>query len=106
MDLPRLKRRRWGPQWGGGAGFGGDRDVTRRGDAVLDTFLGSGSTMLAAEDTGRLCLGVELEPLYVDLSVRRWRHKTGRDAVHVDTGEAFETRQRRLAADPNGQPHG
>jgi DNA modification methylase len=49
------------------------RDVTKRGDVVLDTFLGSGSTLLAAQETGRICVGVELDPLYVDAAIRRWQ---------------------------------
>ena len=51
-------------------------DLTNRGDIVIDPFLGSGSTLIAAEKTGRVCRGVELDPLYVDVIVRRYR---GRD---------------------------
>ena len=46
-------------------------DLTNRGDIVIDPFLGSGSTLIAAEATGRVCRGVELDPLYVDVIVRR-----------------------------------
>ncbi len=81
------------------------RDVTKRGDLVLDTFLGSGSTLLAAEETGRVCFGVELDPLYVDVAVRRWQQKTGRDAVHLDTGELFQDRSERLALESKKKPH-
>src|SRR6202021_1089271 len=49
------------------------RDVTKRGEIVLDTFLGSGSTLMAAEETGRICYGVELDPLYVDVAISRWQ---------------------------------
>jgi DNA modification methylase len=66
------------------------RDVSRRGDIVLDSFLGSGSTLIAAEETGRLCIGVELDPLYVDVAIRRWQKRTGKDAVHAATGETFD----------------
>jgi DNA modification methylase len=66
------------------------RDVTRRGDVVLDAFLGSGSTLIAAEDTGRVCIGVELDPVYVDAAIRRWQKRTGRNAVHAVTGETFD----------------
>jgi DNA modification methylase len=62
------------------------RDVTQRNDTVLDLFLGSGSTLLAAENTGRRCFGVELDPAYVDVAVCRWEQATGRDAVHAGTG--------------------
>jgi DNA modification methylase len=62
------------------------RDVTRRNDAVLDLFLGSGSTLIAAEATGRRCFGMELDPVYVDVAIRRWERVTGRDAVHEGTG--------------------
>ncbi len=62
------------------------RDVTQRNDAVLDLFLGSGSTLIAAENTGRHCLGMELDAAYVDVAVRRWERATGRDAVHAGTG--------------------
>ena len=66
------------------------RDVSKRGDIVLDTFLGSGSTVIAAEETGRTCYGVELDPGYVDVSIRRWQQTTGRDAVHAATGRCFD----------------
>jgi DNA modification methylase len=66
------------------------RDVTKRGDLVLDAFLGSGSTLIAAEETGRTCNGVELDPRYVDVALRRWQQTTGRDAVHASTGLCFD----------------
>lgn len=73
------------------------RDVTRRGDLVLDSFCGSGSTIIAAEETGRPCCAVELDPLYVDVAIRRWQTVTGCDAVCVDTRETFNSiAERRL----------
>jgi DNA modification methylase len=54
------------------------RDCSARGELVLDSFLGSGSTLLAAERVGRICYGIEIDPLYVDLSIRRWERQTGR----------------------------
>ena len=72
------------------------KDVTRRGDLVLDTFLGSGSTLLAAEQPGRTCIGVELEPGYVAVTIRRWQKVTGRDAVHAVTGETFNAYMERI----------
>jgi DNA modification methylase len=65
-------------------------DVTRRGDIVLDPFLGSGTTLMACERTGRRCRGLELDPLYVDVIVRRWEAYTGASARLVETGQAFE----------------
>jgi DNA modification methylase len=65
------------------------RDCSNAGDIVLDAFLGSGTTLLAAERTGRLCRAVELDPLYVDTAVRRWQNLTGRDAVRASDGRLF-----------------
>lgn len=53
------------------------QDVTRRGDLVLDTFLGSGASLIACERTGRRFRGMDIDPLYVDLVVERWRNLTG-----------------------------
>lgn len=64
-------------------------DVSAPGDVVIDCFLGSGSTLIAAETSGRRCLGVEIEPAYVDVALRRWMALTGREAVHAATGETF-----------------
>ena len=82
------------------------RDVTRRGDAVLDTFMGSGSTVMAAEETGRLGVGIDLDPLYVDVAIRRWQARTRRDAVHAETGEVFDDRAKRLASQAEEERHG
>jgi DNA modification methylase len=64
-------------------------DCSARGDIVLDAFLGSGTTVIAAERTGRLCFGLELDPMYVDTAVRRWQTFTRRVAVHAESGLAF-----------------
>lgn len=66
------------------------QDCSARGDLVLDSFLGSGSTLLAAERVGRICYGIEIDPLYVDLSIRRWERCTGRSAIHIGTAKSFE----------------
>ena len=65
-------------------------DLSNRSDIVIDPFLGSGSTLVAADKTGRVCRGVELDPLYVDVVVRRYEAVTDNPAVLVDTGEAFD----------------
>lgn len=57
---------------------------SQAGDSVIDLFLGSGSTLIAAEKTGRTCYGCELEPKYVDVIVRRWQQLTGLQAVNQD----------------------
>jgi DNA modification methylase len=72
-------------------------DVSNRGDIVIDPFLGSGSTLIAAETTGRVCRGVELDPLYVDIIVRRYEAATCNPAVFVETGEAFDVMAARRA---------
>jgi DNA modification methylase len=66
------------------------RDCTRRGDAVLDPFMGSGTTILAAEQLGRRAYGLEIDPVYADLSIRRWQAHTGRDAILKSTGQTFD----------------
>jgi DNA modification methylase len=76
--------------------------MTERGDIVLDPFLGSGSTLIAAEKTGRRCRGVELDPLYVDVILRRYEAVTGRPAVLERTGETcaeLAVRRQREAED-------
>ena len=64
-------------------------DSTARGDIVLDAFLGSGTTLIAAERTARVCYGMEIDPLYVDLIIRRWQAFTGLSAMHVTSGRSF-----------------
>ena len=64
-------------------------DLTNRGDVVLDPFLGSGSTLIAADRTGRLCCGLELDPLYVDVIIRRYEAHSCNAAVLLETGETF-----------------
>lgn len=64
-------------------------DMTERGDIVLDPFLGSGSTLIAAEKTGRRCRGLEIDPLYVDVILRRYEAVTGRPGVLESTGETY-----------------
>ncbi len=63
------------------------QDVTRRGDLVLDTFLGSGTTLIAAERCGRRFRGLDIDAGYVDVAVERWQAMTGRDAQLADGSE-------------------
>lgn len=72
-------------------------DCTARGSIVLDPFLGSGSTLIAAERTDRFCYAMELEPAYVDTAVRRWQRYTGLTAIHEGTGESFAQREKEIA---------
>jgi DNA modification methylase len=65
------------------------RDCSRRHSVILDPFGGSGTTILAAERTGRVARVVELDPLYVDLAIRRWQKVTGIPARHAATGLSF-----------------
>lgn len=65
------------------------RDVSRRGEIVLDPFCGSGTTILASERTGRRARCIELDPLYVDVAIQRWQGLTGQQATHVETGLNF-----------------
>ncbi|MBM0206179.1 ParB N-terminal domain-containing protein [Micromonospora sp. STR1s_5] len=60
-------------------------DLTCRGETVVDPFLGSGSTLMAAEKAGRVCRGVEIDPLYVDVIIRRFEAGTGKKAVLIET---------------------
>ena len=66
------------------------KDCSRRSGVVLDPFLGSGTTLLAAEKTARLGRGIEFDPHYVDVAIRRWQEMTGKPAIHVESGLTFE----------------
>jgi DNA modification methylase len=65
-------------------------DCSARGEVVLDAFLGSGTTLIAAERTGRRCYGLELDPGYVDTIVRRWQKLSGGSALHGVSGRSFD----------------
>ena len=76
-------------------------DCSARGEIVLDAFLGSGSTLIAAERVGRICYGMELDPLYVDTAIRRWQRHSGDSAILARTGQRFDE----IAAKPEAK-HG
>src|SRR5262249_50837669 len=65
-------------------------DCSVRGDIVLDPFLGSGTTVIAAQRTGRRCYGIEIDPIYVDTIVRRWQEFTRDTARHATSGKTFD----------------
>ena len=66
------------------------RDCSNKGDIVLDPFGGSGSTLLAAEQTGRFARLIEIDPGYCDVTIRRWQSMTGKQAVNMATGMTFD----------------
>ncbi len=65
-------------------------DCSARGDIVLDAFLGSGTTVIAAERIGRRCYGLDLDSAYVDTTIRRWQALTGESAHHAVSGRSFD----------------
>jgi len=66
---------------------------------VFEPFMGSGTTLIATETTGRICFGIELNPAYVDVAIERWQQFTGANAVLAETGETFaHLKAKRLAA--------
>ena len=84
------------------------QDVTRRGELVLDIFLGSGTTLIAAERTGRQFRGLDIDPAYVDVAIERWSAMTGRSRGSprgLRDEQADRTRQPagRAAASPRGR---
>jgi len=73
-------------------------DCSARGEVVLDGCLGSGTTLIAAERTGRRCYGLELDPGYVDTTIRRWQGLTGGSARHAASGRPFDDLAREAEA--------
>jgi DNA modification methylase len=63
---------------------------TKRGELVYEPFLGSGTTLAAAEMTDRVCYGMELDPKYVDVVVQRWQTLSGKQAILDGDGRTFE----------------
>ncbi|TIS05478.1 MAG: hypothetical protein E5X14_20045, partial [Mesorhizobium sp.] len=75
------------------------RDASMPGDIVFDPFLGSGTTLVAAERSHRVCYGIEIEPAFVDLAIRRWQAETGKDGVRVSDGMTFDEAERYARAE-------
>ena len=65
------------------------KNSSGRGDIVLDSFLGSGTTLIAAERMGRICYGMELDGQYITAIIQRWQRHTGLDAIHAESGKTF-----------------
>ncbi len=63
---------------------------TRKGEAVYDPFVGSGTTIIAAETIGRICYAIDIDPIYVDVAVKRWQDFTGEVAILEANGQTFE----------------
>ena len=81
------------------------RDCTTKGDAVLDPFMGSGTTILASEKLGRRGYGLECEPKYVDVTIRRWEAYTKAEAVLEGDGRTYaEVKAERLEAPHEIEP--
>ena len=75
------------------------KDVSRKGDIVLDPFGGSGTTLIAAEKVGRKTRLMELDPLYCDVTCRRWSAFSGKPAVLAATREDFAAVQARRTSE-------
>jgi 16S rRNA G966 N2-methylase RsmD len=73
-------------------------DCTRRGDIVLDGFVGSGTTLLAAERSGRVGFGIEIDPRYVDVALRRMAEHAGMEPIHFESGKSFDALEKERAA--------
>lgn len=73
-------------------------DGSKRGGIVVDPFLGSGTTLIAAQRTGRICYGMEIDPLYTDTAIRRWQAFTGGVARHEASGLSFDEIQQQREA--------
>jgi len=73
---------------------------TRRGELVYDPFLGSGTTLIAADATGRICCGLEVDPKYVDVIIARWQQVAGKTATLDGSGATFEQVQSERCKEP------
>jgi DNA methylase len=65
------------------------RDCSNRNGVILDPFGGAGTTLIAAERTGRRARLIEIDPLFVEVTIERWQRLTGGTALHADSGQRF-----------------
>jgi DNA modification methylase len=79
------------------------KHCSRRKGIILDPFMGSGTTVIAAERTGRRAYGIEIDPAYVDVAVRRWQTYSGKTATLLATGQTFEEVQETRLPAPSAQ---
>jgi DNA modification methylase len=77
-------------------------DLSHRDDIILEPFGGSGSTLIACEKTGRICCGIELDPLYVDVIIRRYQRVTEQEVILDETGETFDELEKRRMYEAGG----
>jgi DNA modification methylase len=77
---------------------------TKQRESVYDPFLGSGTTLVAAELTGRVCCGLELDPKYVDVIIGRWQKVTDQEAKLDGTGATFQEVQSERGQPPDQRP--
>ena len=71
------------------------------GQAVYEPFLGSGTTLMAAQSTGRVCYGVEIDPLFVDVAIRRWQAFTGEKAHRLNNDQTFDVAEQYIRTSSN-----
>ena len=76
------------------------KDCTKRGDRILDGFAGAGTTILACERTKRIGYAIEIDPGYVDETIRRWEQLTGNKASHAMSGRTFDEEHEARASRP------
>ncbi|MDB5550207.1 MAG: methylase [Rhizobium sp.] len=74
------------------------------GQTVYEPFLGSGTTLIAAQSTGRVCYGVEIDPIFIDVVIRRWQAFTGDSAVREGDGRGFHDVEQGVLSRPSSEP--
>jgi DNA modification methylase len=77
-------------------------DLSHRDDIILEPFGGSGLTLIACEKTGRVCCGIELDPLYVDVIIRRYQRVTEQKVILDEAGETFDELEKRRMSEAGG----